>query len=92
MGGWAALGQCDLTRPPVLDATWLAQELPARPLCGGASVWPQIKPSSWLTRAFDPWSFHYRRFFPSFAVFLQTLKIMTLKHLQVIRRCGCQGK
>lgn len=27
-----------------------------------------------------------------FSVFLQTLKIMSLTHLQVIRRCGCQGK
>lgn len=27
-----------------------------------------------------------------FSVFLQTLKIMSLKHLQVIRRCGCQAK
>lgn len=53
------------------------------------------------TRLADQWErlllgvFHSRLicFIPLlFSVFLQTLKIMSLKHLQVIRRCGCQAK
>lgn len=59
---------------------------------GGASASPKRKPSWWLTKAFDPPVFPLSVLFPSFPVLPQTLKIMTLKHLQVIRRCGCQEK